>query len=364
MSDPVKNVEIEDVLSSIRRLVSEDARPRAVAPRPAPDKLVLTPSQRVAEPDDSAAASAAVADSVDTFHFTAKAGAPGPLTLSLADAADPDTVVSTSDATQDASADDEPAAAPQTAQSLSRLVEHEVEQALRAFPVPDTGAEPAQDTAADDSDTDVTETDVAETDVAETDTTEADEEPQGAAQPDPVIPHTPAPTPPRPAPTLEQKVAELEAMIAQSDEEWEAEAPEQGDNAAFLIDTGEALSWQDYSADEDAESGTDIHTDEDVAEPEPQIAYFRRPRPADSPAAPPPSFDAIAAEEDAAEDDEDEDNLIADDAPLIDEDMLRDMVADIVRQELQGALGERITRNVRKLVRREIQRALLAQQLD
>ena len=37
---------------------------------------------------------------------------------------------------------------------------------------------------------------------------------------------------------------------------------------------------------------------------------------------------------------------------------LRELVADIIRQELQGALGERITRNVRKLVRREINRAL------
>ena len=33
-------------------------------------------------------------------------------------------------------------------------------------------------------------------------------------------------------------------------------------------------------------------------------------------------------------------------------------------EELQGALGERITRNVRKLVRREIQRALTAQDLE
>lgn len=47
----------------------------------------------------------------------------------------------------------------------------------------------------------------------------------------------------------------------------------------------------------------------------------------------------------------------------IDEAMLREMVADIVRQELQGALGERITRNVRKLVRREIHRALAAHDL-
>lgn len=49
---------------------------------------------------------------------------------------------------------------------------------------------------------------------------------------------------------------------------------------------------------------------------------------------------------------------------LIDEDTLHDLVTEIVRQELQGALGERITRNVRKLVRREIQIALAAEKLD
>lgn len=42
-----------------------------------------------------------------------------------------------------------------------------------------------------------------------------------------------------------------------------------------------------------------------------------------------------------------------------DETRLREMVAQTIRQELQGVLGERITRNVRKLVRREINRALL-----
>jgi hypothetical protein len=49
---------------------------------------------------------------------------------------------------------------------------------------------------------------------------------------------------------------------------------------------------------------------------------------------------------------------------ILDEDALRDLVSDIVREELQGALGERITRNVRKLVRREIHRALAAQELE
>ncbi len=43
----------------------------------------------------------------------------------------------------------------------------------------------------------------------------------------------------------------------------------------------------------------------------------------------------------------------------IDEEMLRDLVAEIVRAELQGEMGVRITRNVRKLVRREIHRALM-----
>lgn len=49
---------------------------------------------------------------------------------------------------------------------------------------------------------------------------------------------------------------------------------------------------------------------------------------------------------------------------LVDEDGLRDMIADVVRQELSGELGERITRNVRKLVRREIRQILASEDLD
>lgn len=52
------------------------------------------------------------------------------------------------------------------------------------------------------------------------------------------------------------------------------------------------------------------------------------------------------------------------DESLIDEDALRDLVAEIVREELTGDLGERITRNVRKLVRREIHRALLTREFE
>ncbi|MBD3785585.1 MAG: hypothetical protein IE922_01260 [Sphingomonadales bacterium] len=44
---------------------------------------------------------------------------------------------------------------------------------------------------------------------------------------------------------------------------------------------------------------------------------------------------------------------------IVDEEALQALVADLIRRELRGALGERITQNVRKLVRREIQRALM-----
>ncbi len=49
---------------------------------------------------------------------------------------------------------------------------------------------------------------------------------------------------------------------------------------------------------------------------------------------------------------------------LIDEEVLRGMVRQLVREELQGTVGERITRKVRSLVRREIQRALTLQDFE
>lgn len=41
-------------------------------------------------------------------------------------------------------------------------------------------------------------------------------------------------------------------------------------------------------------------------------------------------------------------------APILDEEALRGVINTIVREELQGELGERISRNLHKLVRREI----------
>jgi len=72
-------------------------------------------------------------------------------------------------------------------------------------------------------------------------------------------------------------------------------------------------------------------------------------------------------EEDAAED-LGEDSAGVDfpdeDEGILDEDTLRDIIVEVVREELQGALGQRITRNVRKMVRREIRIAMAAEELD
>ena len=62
---------------------------------------------------------------------------------------------------------------------------------------------------------------------------------------------------------------------------------------------------------------------------------------------------------------EPEDKLNGDpDAAEIDKSTLQPLVASLIREELQGELGERITRNVRKLVRQEIQRALAVRELE
>jgi len=49
---------------------------------------------------------------------------------------------------------------------------------------------------------------------------------------------------------------------------------------------------------------------------------------------------------------------------LFDEDVLRAMVQAIFREEMAGPMGERITRNIRKLVRAEVGRMLAAHELE
>ncbi|MFZ5965063.1 hypothetical protein ACOXXX_19125 [Thalassococcus sp. BH17M4-6] len=305
----MKNADIEDVLSSIRRLVSEDVGAQRFTPKPAPDRLVLTPSQRVTEPQSDSAPKTA------------------------AEETDPEPVLLTQPMSTEASGEE--AADEAAPVDLSRMVEEEIATALKDFAHSEEdeaeGTEQGEAEEAHDSDAE----DTAEPAPEEEKESEPEMTEEAAASEPEEAPEDPPAVHAQPMPSLEQKVAELEAMIAQSGGDWESDAPGDGDNAAFLHEPDEPMAWQDYSEPEDTPVS------------DARVAYLNLRREAE--------------DEDGSDDTAD---LGADEAPMLDEEMLRDMVADIVRQELQGALGERITRNVRKLVRREIHRALISQQLD
>ena len=133
--------------------------------------------------------------------------------------------------------------------------------------------------------------------------------------------------------SLEERIAELEAAVGDRPDEWEPDGSEDADQ-----ERPNRFVFQ--------------HRSEQAAAP------LR-------PAAPQPQARGTGgddADEDGADENEGFD-IFADDR-LPDPDALRDLVAEIVRQELQSDLGQRVTRNIRKLVRREIRRALAARDFD
>lgn len=252
MSEPLSAHEIEDVLSSIRRLVSEELRPAvpaAAEPAKAPGaepafevgKLLLTPSLRVVTPAEPEA--------------TPVAGlAPGEEVVAVGMAEDDDLW-----------------AAPGT----------------------------LEDSAEDD-------------------------------------PDAPAPAPdlPRGHWTAET-VPQVDWM--QADADWVEEEPVPfvaHPRKPAITDEPLARAWAERAEAE-------------------VRAELQAPRPAPKPEAAAPKAEAKPAA-----------GLFDQDDPLLDEEALRDIVREIIREELAGTLGERITRNVRKLVRVEINRALTAREFE
>ncbi|HEY0212924.1 MAG TPA: hypothetical protein VGC40_04980 [Paenirhodobacter sp.] len=63
-------------------------------------------------------------------------------------------------------------------------------------------------------------------------------------------------------------------------------------------------------------------------------------------------------------DEDAEDTQAQPDTLPLDQEALRLLVAKLIREELQGVLGQKITQNVRKLVRREIQRSLIGTEFE
>lgn len=120
-------------------------------------------------------------------------------------------------------------------------------------------------------------------------------------------------------PSLEAKITKLEKLIAHSDQLWEPDDVEQDDFAG---------SKTTIPLDVVSEAGREIV--ETALVQNEQVST------------------TLATSESAS----------------LDQEELRALVADMIRDELRGALGEQITKNIRKLVRREINSALINQRID
>lgn len=139
---------------------------------------------------------------------------------------------------------------------------------------------------------------------------------------------------------LEATIAELEAAVLQSRNEWEPDGSEAAPAATV---------WPDEQA----------KAPDSAAETQPEALPQAAPQPAEDGAALNTQF--AADEGDFASEAESEG--MAPLAPAFDEEELRALIVEVLRDELRGPMGERITGNMRKLVRREIYRVLALQDL-
>lgn len=283
MSDSVANAGIEDVLSSVKRLVSEDARKPetdiATVSRK-PGRLVLTDALRVSTP-------------------AASENAHGPLKL--------EAKYSTTDSAQ-----------PMLLKASDIVL-------------------PGRAANEDDASTAVR---------IET------------AKPD------------DPTDSLSAKIEALEAAIARTEDQWE---PDGDSNDAYSGTPTHALYWASVQEFQETDQFVPISDSEDVSPTEVDEEFSEDEGPAPQPvatfvrhldvSAPQEPQDASAMDETDTETETEETKLGDTGLTPSEEEALRDMISDVVREQLQGALGERITRNVRKMVRREIHRALVAQDL-
>lgn len=440
MSDPVSNAEIEDVLSSIRRLVSVNHRgetglgvkvePQSqvshdddqdiendasldtqIDPADTPDvtvyaeaedasgdaakglelgttgvKLVLTPSLRVNEEEQSE-------DTVDELATPADQHETDASHLSE-EQEDAENQYDDYDGHESLGEGDDPLKAPEEGSDFVRLRQ---EVKTKAWMTDDGASEAVPETsesedetwpedALQDDDLDAELAAISQTEEAD-DWTEEDLQ-DDMSEPEPDTTKEPA------ANELEARIAEVEAAVAARSEQWDPDAAEQDDYAGGEVDP---LPWEDHDEDKGEvapEDEVEEVSPEDVEAIEEAVVLDETTEPSSEPFDPLSEDTVHAPVEELSPDPQPEPLNLADVAltddvteivsdaitesaaeaaadaawysedTVIDENTLRDLVSEIVRQELQGALGERITRNVRKLVRREIHRAMVGQEYD
>tara|TARA_R110002049_G_scaffold23781_6_gene84687 strand:+ start:75696 stop:76754 length:1059 start_codon:yes stop_codon:yes gene_type:complete len=352
MSEPVTNADVEDVLSSIRRLVSEDKRPKPSAkPVSENDRLVLTPALRVASPLPDAQVDDDGEDDIqvqpdalvhrpsqtsqryDDSSYIEREEPTAERTEAPNDRRNPaEDYASDPYDFEDDSADDVDAPDLRAAdnEAVNQEAHDDAPDMARSMAIEDEDDEDDHvDTLRLDDPVDVQDDGVpADDDVALPNDAAAAENPAKPAKLEML----------RPSGRLSDKFAALETAIGKISDRWEPDSVGADDYSGT---EAPAMAWED-DIERDATGARMMDSDE---------------------AEVPNAAQAQPAADDAAEADTSNPGINADDQ-FLDEDALRDLVSEIVRAELQGALGERITRNVRKLVRREIHRALTAQELE
>lgn len=299
MSEPMSSIEIEDVLSSIRRLVSDERRPmpreeEAAPAVQAPPALLLTPALRVVRPAPPPEDDVWEEETDWTQDRLVPPGWTQPQAPSGVEPAA--TVLPPAEAAAPEPVAEQPADPWPAPQDLAELAP----QSHRFTLIGASGFEE----------------DVLQEAVASPLVLTPDLAVPGLA------PETPAPETPAPE-------TSATADVQPADPAPWAQTVDAFDHIADPVPDQEPVRA------EDAEAWADRAAAEAIAGLEAQVA------------------DELA---DAAQGDRDD--------VIYDESLLRDLVRDILREELAGALGEKITRNVRKLVRAEIAQALATRDLD
>ena len=164
---------------------------------------------------------------------------------------------------------------------------------------------------------------------------------------DPANKEKAAPEPPKDATnSLSAKIEALEAAIARTEDQWEPDGDSEDEYSGTPAKALEFSARNEF-ADTEVNKAEPPKTEAKEAVATTKATFVRDPEVTNATPAHP-------VEETA------EESAMAD----IGEDALRKLIAEVVREELQGVLGERITRNVRKMVRREIYKALAEKNLE
>lgn len=405
MSDPVSNAEIEDVLSSIRRLVSADKRfeshvaePRhgasgpststqsADAEDPAPEpqgaarpgeaRLVLTPSFRVRPEEEDVTADPA---GDDAEHLALEQWQVTPDSTVEAAGSDTGEVDDLSAEAWDNHSEDDslggetaepwPEADDDVMTALHDDMRADDDAHLKDWLTAEDTAEDTSDESADDWQDDTLPDHGDAQSGADFETAAFVDDDVAFDYTDPDVPEDATGSLDREPKTseLEARIAEVEAAVAAREDQWE---PDGASEDAYAGGRTEPLPWEDHvetatpvfiprAAHHDTPESSQDDAQDEMPSPDTSASgESKAPGGADG------SFGEGQAEQGADTARGAEAWYREDTDAVLDEDALRDLVSEIVRQELQGTLGERITRNVRKLVRREIHRALMGQELE